>query len=198
MKNIPINLLILITLLTINANGAEKYILHCPKPLLEKSLEIALAQVGTIEKTGRNDGDVTKYLYSVGLPEGFPYCAAGQYYCLHKAAEYLRMDLKLIPIKRTGLANGMFNDAKLKGRNAKYFAVKHDLIVWRARSGCSGHIERIFTIGYAGWVRTIGFNSSRTINNIRKQGVFIQKRNIYHSIGKLIIRGLIGFSTEGN
>lgn len=55
-----------------------------PKPVTpeptdrEKVLAIASSQVGIVEKTGRNDGDVEKYIASVGLnPKGgYPYCAA--------------------------------------------------------------------------------------------------------------------------
>jgi hypothetical protein len=46
----------------------------------------------------------------------------------------------------------------------------------------------------AGWVITIGFNSNkRDINGNHIEGVFLQKRNIYHPLGRKKILGIIGF-----
>lgn len=39
-------------------------------------MAVAAGEIGTTEKTGRNDGEVEKYLTSVGLKKGDPYCAA--------------------------------------------------------------------------------------------------------------------------
>lgn len=44
-------------------------------------LKVAASQVGTMERTGNNDGPVEKYLTSVGLSRGDPYCAAFVYWC---------------------------------------------------------------------------------------------------------------------
>jgi len=41
-----------------------------------------------------------------------------------------------------------------------------------------------------GFVRTLAFNVP---NEQNQEGVFIKKRNIYHPIRRLKIRGLIGF-----
>lgn len=46
---------------------------------------VAESQVGTTEATGRNDGEVVKYLRSVGLAKGDPYCAAFVYWCGREA-----------------------------------------------------------------------------------------------------------------
>jgi len=43
-------------------------------------LRVAVSQIGTQEATGRNDGEVVKYLKSVGLNKGDPYCAAFVYW----------------------------------------------------------------------------------------------------------------------
>lgn len=45
----------------------------------------ARSQIGTQERTGRNDGPVEKYLTSVGLAKGDPYCAAFVYWCGREA-----------------------------------------------------------------------------------------------------------------
>jgi len=48
----------------------------------QKVIDKAMTQVGIVEKTGKNDGDVEKYIASVGLnPKGgYPYCAAYNYW----------------------------------------------------------------------------------------------------------------------
>lgn len=62
-----------------------------PKPEPEKSprekvLAVAAAEVGVREKTGRNDGEVDKYLDAVGLGGSrAPYCAAFVYWCGREA-----------------------------------------------------------------------------------------------------------------
>ena len=173
-----------------------KYIINCRQDLLEASLDTALSQIGTTERSGKNDGDIEKYQTSAGLAKGSAYCAAGQYYCFFKAAIALSIDKKDIPIPRTGVANIMYNDAARKGIKSPYKASKHDLIVWKKALSMSGHIERIFKAEKFGWVRTIAFNtSSKNKYGKKTEGVFIKQRNIYHPLGRMAIRGIIGFVT---
>lgn len=183
--------MIIIFLLSTELIAGSKYVVFCDGNLLRRSEEIALEQVGTIEKTGKNDGYVVKYLNSVGLNEGAPYCAAGQYYCFLKAAEDLKFNIKKIPIKRTGVANAIFEDAVKSGKKSKFIASRHDLLIWRKRRSWSGHIERVIEVKSAGWVVTIGFNTLSQDGT--KQGVFIKKRNIFHFVSRMPVRGLIGF-----
>lgn len=173
----------------------EKYALPCSEVLLERSYDTLLAQVGTLEKNGKNDGEVEKYLHSLGLRKGQAYCAAGQYYCFYNAAKEMKFSLSEIPIPRTGHANSIFNYAKKYGKRKSYQAQQHDLIVWRKKKSSSGHIERIIEVNKAGWVRTVGFNTSSGKRGSQRdgEGVFIRKRNIYHPLAKMLIRGLIGF-----
>jgi hypothetical protein len=58
-----------------------------PRVLTDRELLLAVAasQIGTTEKSGRNDGPVEKYLLSVGLEKGDPYCAAFLYWCGREA-----------------------------------------------------------------------------------------------------------------
>lgn len=56
-----------------------------PSPVLDerqKVIQVASSQVGIKEKTGKNDGEVEKYIASVGLDPkaGYPYCAAFTYW----------------------------------------------------------------------------------------------------------------------
>jgi hypothetical protein len=173
----------------------EKYELFCQQRLLEVSYKIMMNQVGTVEK-GRNSGPgINKYQESAGIGDGQPYCAAGQYYCFMAAACELHLDQKEIPIRRTGLANSMYDNAKFKGRRGRSGTVLHDLVVWRKINSKSGHIERVINSGRCGWVTTVGFNTSRfdPKTNLRIEGVFIHRRNLLQPLSRMPLRGIIGF-----
>jgi hypothetical protein len=74
---------IFLTIALLLANQAytqKRYVLNCDKILLSRSHKIALNEVGTVEKSNKNDGDVEKYARLFGLGTGTQYCAAGQYY----------------------------------------------------------------------------------------------------------------------
>lgn len=175
--------------------GQTKYVVHCNQKLLETSHDTLLKQVGVRERTGNNDGyKVEQYLKSVGRFRGDAYCAAGQYWCFFVSAIALNMP-DSIPICRTGLANGIYNCAKVKGRKTKYEPKKHDLLVWRKPNTSSGHIERVTDVGKAGWVKTVGFNTSAGAKGSQAdgQGVFIRNRNVKFLLGKMQVRGLVGF-----
>lgn len=175
-----------------NAGAFEKYELFCGLRLLEASRDTLLAQVGTMELTGMNDGEVTKYQFAAGIPRGSAYCAAGQYFCFVKAAEAFNLSETEIPIPKTGAANAVFNYAKSRGRKSAYLAKEHDLIVWRFSNSWRGHIERVISVGRAGWVSSVGFNTKGTAG----EGVHIKRRNIFHPLGRMEIRGIVGFYSE--
>lgn len=183
---------IILVLLFANSIYAHKYNMECNRALLIKSAEIALKQVGYREITENCSPKIKQYLASVGLNCGFAYCAAGQYYCFSEAAEELNIHKSNIPISKTAVANRIYNEAKYIGEKVKYEAEKHDLIIWRRANSWSGHLERIIEVGQAGWVRTVAFN----VKEGNTEGVFIKKRNIFHPLGRMTIRGLIGFSTK--
>jgi len=184
---------IIIILSYLSLYSIDKYILSANKDLVELSEIIAYSQIGITEKNNNNDGKVEKYLNSVGLKKGNPYCAAGQYWCFLEAAKILKLDKKYIPIQKTGLANGIFNYAKQNGKVVKPIPNRHDLIIWRKGKSIFGHIERIIEVKRAGWVRTIAFNVLD--KNSGKEGVFIKQRNIYHPLSRMRVRGLVGFNS---
>lgn len=185
--------IIIVILIPFGLISQSKFELTCCNALLFKSMEIGLQQVGTLELTNNNDGDVAKYLNSVGLSEGNPYCAAGQYYCYSEAAVCLQTNPRFIPIPKTGLANAIYSYGKKNGNLVRYSASIHDLIIWRRGDTPFGHIERVIEVMDKGNVRTLAFNVTDVY---RRQGVFIKKRNIYHPIRRLKIRGIIGFRSE--
>lgn len=171
----------------------SKYSLQCDSALLAVSEQVALAQAGVLEFSGNNDGEVEKYLRSVGLTNGSPYCAAGQFFCFDAAAKFLNLPEKEIPIPKTGLASAIYYKAKNCGVKQRFKADRHDLIVWRKGKTIFGHIERTIKIEKAGWIRTIAFNVNGNINGKRRHGVFVKRRNIFHPLGRMQIRGIVGF-----
>lgn len=165
-----------------------KYELPCDKLLLEESRKIALNEVGTME-TRSNRGEVAKYLNSVGLSEGHPYCAAGVYWCFAEAIDNLGLSKNEIPISRTAVANKMFNDAIRKGRKVLANVANNDLIVWKSKSGWNGHIERVVKVKRKAVVQTVGFN----VKVGKGEGVGLKTRFLSHQLGKLMLRGIITF-----
>ena len=178
------------------ANAQTRYQLHCCSLLLDASHIVALEQIGTLELNNKNDGDVVKYLKLFGFKSSTPYCAAGQYYCFYEAANRVNISTDSIPIIKSALCMNIYNDAQNRGSKTRYFPQKHDLIIWKKSKSWQGHIERIHSVLANGWVETIGFNSSKTINGKKQEGVFFQKRNILHPLGRLKIKGLVGFNNE--
>ena len=100
----------------------------------------------------------------------------------------------MIPIYRTGSTYLMFNKAKQVGKKVSYKPQKNDLLFWIVTT--TGHVERIDSVLKGGWVKTIGFNTSSGTGNQRDgEGVYLRKRNIYHILSRMKVRGLIGFKT---
>lgn len=196
MKRIFIFLAILLT--SVTCYGQAKWELSCPPELLNRSRANAEAQVGVKEQTGNNDGAmVRKYQQSVGLPSGSAYCAAGQYWCFQEAAKQLKIPYTKIPIKKTGLANGMYADAAKHGKRVAYQPRVDDLLVWRKGKTINGHIERIVKVLGNGWVVTVGFNTSsgKAGSQDNGQGVYYRKRNVNFPLSRILfVRGLIGFN----
>ncbi len=174
----------------------RKFVLECDSLLFESSLDSAVSQRGILEKTGKNDGSVQKYLDALGLPPGAPYCAAGQYWSFAVAARAIGLDKSEIPLPRSGLANAVFEKAAKKGKKSELSARRGDLLVWRKGKTRRGHIERIIRVGKAAaWV--IAFNVSKRIGGERREGVFVKKRFLFAPLGRLYFRGLVGFELKG-
>lgn len=203
-KNIHIILIFTLLIIPVSIFANERYVLICDYRLLELSETIAIKQIGVIEKTGKNDGiEVERYLKSVGLTKGYPYCMAGQYYCYSEAVKKLAKNQIIVnnPIPRSALANKVFDVAKSKKNKVKYKAKRHDFIVWRTPKKSTGHVERIIKIDRGGWVETVAFNTTSPVllndNNHRDGGgVYLRKRNILQPLGQMQIRGLVGFKSE--
>jgi hypothetical protein len=184
----------IVFLIAVECFSQKRYELNCREELVNVSLDSAICQVGIREKSNRNDGDVEKYLRIFNLKRGNPYCAAGQYWCFYRAALDLKMSLKEIPLLKSALAFAMFNHAKNNGVRTNFNPVRNDLIFWRKKNSVRGHVERIISVGKSGVVFTVGFN---TVNkNTGEEGVFLQKRNLHQPLGRLVVRGVVGFDLQ--
>jgi hypothetical protein len=162
---------------------------QCDSNLWFGSLKIAENEIGTREQ-GNNDGvRVRQYLQSVGLKAGNPYCQAGMYWSF---GEYNRLakTKHVIPLLRSGSTVAVYNHAKKNNEVKKSHCFVGDLIYWKFSNKPFGHVERILSIGRAGWVVTVGFNTG---SNARDgSGVERKKRNLTYPLQKMMFRGLIG------
>lgn len=163
------------------------YELDCDRTLLSESEKIALTQIGILE-TGNNKGEVVKYLLPMGLKAGNPYCAAGVYWCFDQARIKLGYYANAIPVKKTAVANGMFNDAKARGKLVNKTVRKNDLLVWKSKRSWQGHIERVIS-NNNNIIKTIGFN----VKLEKGEGVGMKTRFLHHPLGRLMLRGIITF-----
>lgn len=127
-------------------------------PLPERWLAYAASQVGVKEATGRNDGDVDKYLVAAGKPPGsrLPYCAAGQFWCaIHAGAKPQRL-----PKYPAGVAEWR----KWATQTGRRFSVpKRGMLgYWTDRREGSepGHMFIVAGVLPFGVLRCISFNSS--------------------------------------
>lgn len=80
--------------------------------LVDEVLKIARSQMNVKEATGKNDGiQVEKYLASVSLGKGFPYCQAFVYWVFNEACKNLK---RTNPVPKTAGVLDCFNKAKEK------------------------------------------------------------------------------------
>jgi hypothetical protein len=188
--------LLLILLLSLPLPGGSRYAMPCRADLIYESGRVTIAQKNILEQ-GHNRGLVIeKYLRSVGLKPGYPYCNAGLYWCWLTACRNLGLATDEIPVPKSGLAISSFYHAKKFGLRTAYFPECNDLIIWRKGRSVYGHVERIILKYNHGWVRTVGFNTTSREGNKSKSGVFIKTRNIYAPLGRLKILGLVGFKPK--
>lgn len=196
MKRFVIITILLLLVATVETFSVARYLIPCNKQLLMTTKDSLISQVGVKEKTGRNDGrEVEIYLRSVGLVKGNPYCAAGQYWCFYSSAKDLGLTFKSIPIYRTGSTVNMFNEAMKNGQKSNSYPMIDDLMFWRRPNEWRGHVERIIKVKNAGWVVTVGFNTSSGDSGTQDDGggVYKRKRNVHHVLGRMVVRGFIGF-----
>lgn len=192
-------ILILFFLLSFNISiGQVKYQLYVEEELILKSRELLIQQIGVKEKTGKNDGPkIKEYLKSVNLDEGAAWCQSLQYWCYYMAQKLTGLVNAILPIPKSGVANNTFVYAQKNGKKVKYEAEDNDFIIWRLQSSTwQGHIGRIIEVKKAGWVITVEGNTSNGLSGSQREGNVCARReqNIYHPLGRMNVRGLVGVS----
>lgn len=100
-------------------------------------VEVARSFIGTTEHGGNNRGkEVKMFLASVGLDQGYAWCAAFVSYCLSEA------DV-LYPTKRTAGARSFISKKSIKASDVLTGKVKVEpgwLVIWQKGNSWSGHI----------------------------------------------------------
>lgn len=191
-------ILLLLVLFMGEVKAQTRYEIPANGQLLDVSKNIMLENVGTKELTGNNDGEIIAFiLASVGIYRPAPYCQAYVYFCFSEARYIIGKCGVLvdIPIPKSGVAQSSFNYAKKNGIKTNYTPKVNDLMVWKYSNSWAGHTERIFEVLDKGTVLTVGANTSNGLNGSQREGngIFKRKRNVKHPIGRLKLRGLVGF-----
>lgn len=187
---------ILILLLTLNTYGATRYELKIDSCLHNKAYEFAKGEIGVTEATGKNDGPRIKaYLKVTGLGEGYPYCAAGISWCYYQAAKFYNKPKSFIPFPMTAGSQVVYDHARKKGIRTTNDVKPQDFFIWRKKDSYQGHIGIISKVKRKGWVETIEFNTSGSKRGDQRDGggVWRKKRNLIHPLGRLRVRGFVGF-----
>ncbi len=192
--------LILIFLIALSTTYANvKYNVTTKYELIIESRLILKAQIGVKEIGSTNSGpEVDIYLKSVGLPPKYYWCQALQYFAYDSARKKLKITYMYIPMYKSGLANDTYRYGKDKGVQVAFVPEVDDFIIWKYQKSNSGHIGRIVEVLKSGWVLSIEGNTSNGLKGYQREGngCFLVKRNIYHPLGKMYTRGLIGVKAK--
>jgi hypothetical protein len=170
----------------------QRYAARCSPTLRQASLDSALSQVG-VKEVGKNDGkEVRRYLASVGLRPGNPYCAAGVYWSFEVAR-----GSEANPLFRTGSTALMFNKGREAGLKTAPTAQSGDLVFWMFATKPFGHVGRIVSVGRAGWVTLVEFNTTAGVSGNQRDGggVYLRTRNLRQPLGRMLLRGYLGFNS---
>lgn len=171
--------------LTITASAAQ----------WEGSMRVLRSQVGVIER-GRNDGTaVRRYLASVGLRAGAPWCWALQYWTYVAAGEGVPN-----AIVNTGSTQTAWHAARRHATRRTVAAMPQDgdLMVYYVPGTWSGHGLRIESVRSGGWLTTIEGNTSSGKRGSQRDGdgVYRRHRNWLHPLLRMRVRGFIGREEE--
>lgn len=115
--------------------------------LAQRSLQIALSQVGVSEMPkGSNGGpEVTMYLKRVGLGAGNPWCMAFVYWCVDEACKELGMKN---PLLKTGHVLHQYNNTTLRKLPKTSRGIKPgDIGVMKIGNAGAGHVFFIKGVG---------------------------------------------------
>lgn len=167
-----------------------RYELPTTKRMLEKSEQVLKSKIGIREDTKQGRAEVMNFLRSVGIKSFTSWCAAYQYYGFYVADSIYHDG---IPIPRSGVAQSAFDYAAKYGTKTAFTPQKHDLLIYKSKDW-TGHQERIDSVYKAGWVTTYAGNTGPPSGSQRNgDGAYKKRRNIYHPLGRMRTRGLVGF-----
>ena len=175
------NIILVFFLLTANSISAVKYALPIAEDKQIEVIQLAKTQIGIKEET--NSKQIQKYLESVGIYTKASWCSAFQYW-LQKQIYYQPY------YPRSAVANSIYDKAVKTGKKVPYKAEVGDYIVWKDPGSWTGHVGLVIEVS-GDQVKTIEGNTSSI--SVRTGGMVAEKmRHIYHPIGKLKVRGLVG------
>ncbi|WP_222877392.1 CHAP domain-containing protein [Terrihabitans soli] len=154
--------------------------------LVNRSLEIAISQLGVMEKPlGSNGGpEVDQYLKSVGLGTGFFWCMAFVNWCIQKAGADLG---KTVKFPRTGGCVKAWNDAVAGGpKSAVLTAADARTSPGKVKPGAVFILSYGKGLGHTGFVRSNAGGALITVEGNTNQdgsrsglGVFeLKRRNV--------------------
>lgn len=158
-----------------------KYSLPIAEDKQIEVIQLAKTQIGIKEET--NAKQIQQYLKSVGIYTKASWCSAFQY--------WLQKQIYSQPYyPRSAVANSIYDKAVKNGKKVPYKAEVGDYIVWKTPGSWTGHVGLVVSVNGQN-VETIEGNTSSI--SVRTGGMVAEKtRHIYHPIGKLKVRGLVG------
>lgn len=141
-----------------------------------KHLQIANTFVGTVEKTGHNDGPVIEHIIKkMGGAKGSSYCAYFVSYCLDSARVKT-------PTVRSGLARSFRRKNSIPARDVLIGKVKippGTIIVWEKGETINGHTGFVKTWGKRYGTTVEGNTSPGTSGSqANGDGIWFRKRSI--------------------
>ncbi len=153
-------------------------------------IDTAKRYINVVESGNNNGKEINKFLNSVSLAPGNPYCQAFIYYCMSQNG---------IKDFKTGLANGYYSSMKNKyGFTKKEVLNKYGIVVWKYPNSNSGHIGFLLNReGNTPYIHTLeantSFDDSSPDGRIYKgkQGIFRKRRRLDTKLGGMSLRGII-------
>jgi hypothetical protein len=185
-------LLVIIFLTVRPVNAQQRYELPTLFDTNLPRIQLAATQLGIREET--NSSIIQEYLKSVNIYTNASWCNAFQYWLMDSVCRGLQI---INPMPQSGLANSSYDYALRKGVRTPFIPKPGDLLIWRTEGHWTGHVGMIIQIRNKASVITIEGNTSS--NSVRTGGCVEKKvRLTNHPIGKLLIRGIVGFKSQIN
>ena len=187
-------ILILLLLVNVAASQPQKWVIEIDRcdfeTISELRMELLEGEVGVMEIGNNRGSRVDEYNDSaLGFKKGrgAPYCQS--------VAMWAWMKAGFIPYPRTAVANAPFDYARRNGKRVSYAPERGDEMTWNYPGSWKGHKETVAKVLENGFVVTVAGNvtGSSLSNDPVGGGVKLMRRGIFQKIGKMQMRGLVGF-----